>query len=167
MCLRFKIRSRYRVSILHFLEKKIKINFSILYCTEAEFLDVIGIKSLKSLPPCYSQSPLLTLLNPPPPPPHPPSKSGLKLVYILNITYIRKRQVWELSRLCPENSTKLSVHEYRLQTSRLENGEIESRVKGNAQVMLNGRLIRIPHPPIRTVGLITTPGEEYNTNSRQ
>jgi hypothetical protein len=39
-------------------------------------------KSLKSFPPCYSQSPLLTDL-----PPLPPSKSGLKLVCNVNIVY--------------------------------------------------------------------------------
>ncbi len=42
-------------------------------------------KSLKSFPPCYSQSPLLTNL----PPPHPPplSRSGLKLVCNVDILY--------------------------------------------------------------------------------
>ncbi len=40
-------------------------------------------KSLKSFPPCYSQSPLLTDFTP-----HPPlSKSGLKLVCNINIVY--------------------------------------------------------------------------------
>ncbi len=42
-------------------------------------------KSLKSFPPCYSQSPLLTDFTPLPPPP--PGKSGLKLVCEVNIVY--------------------------------------------------------------------------------
>ncbi len=46
---------------------------------EAEFLD----KSLKSFPPCYSQSPLLRIL---PPLPH-LRKSGLKLVCNVNIIF--------------------------------------------------------------------------------
>jgi hypothetical protein len=55
---------------------------------EAKLLDVIGIKSLESFPPCYSQSPILTHFTPPPP--HPPranSKSGLKLFCNVNIVY--------------------------------------------------------------------------------
>jgi hypothetical protein len=52
-------------------------------CTESELLDVIGTKvSLKSFPPCYSQSPLITDFTPPP-----PSNSGLKLVCNVNIVY--------------------------------------------------------------------------------
>ncbi len=39
-------------------------------------------KSLKSFPPCYSQSPLVTDFIPPP-----PSKSGLKLVCYVNVVY--------------------------------------------------------------------------------
>ncbi len=39
------------------------------------------------------------------------SKSGLKPVWNVNIAY-GKHQVWELSRLCPETSTKLYVHEF-------------------------------------------------------
>ncbi len=46
----------------------------------------------------------------------------------------------------PRNRNKIVRSWIQLQTSRLESAEIESRVKGNAQVMLNGRLIRIPHP---------------------
>ncbi len=53
--------------------------------SEAEFLDVIEIKVLKSFPPCCSQSPQVT--DPPTPPPPPPSKSDLKLVYNGNIVY--------------------------------------------------------------------------------
>jgi hypothetical protein len=60
---------------------------------------------------CYSQSALLTDFTPSPPtplPPSPPSKSGLKLVKHC----LQKPQVWELSRLCPETSIKLYVHEF-------------------------------------------------------
>ncbi len=46
-----------------------------VFITEAEFLDVNWDKSLKSFPPCYSQSP------------PPLSKSGLKLVCYVNIAY--------------------------------------------------------------------------------
>ncbi len=63
-------------------------------------------KSLQSFPSCYSQSPLLTYCTPPL---SPLSKSGLKLVCTLNIIF--GNQVWELSRLCPETSMKLYVHE--------------------------------------------------------
>ncbi len=63
---------------------------------------------LKIFPPCYSQSPLLTDLRTSPPP---LSKIVLKLV--CNVRHcIRKPHVWELSRLCPETSTKLYVHEF-------------------------------------------------------
>ncbi len=66
-------------------------------------------KSLKSSPSCYSQSPILTDFTPPPQ----FSKSGLKLVCNVNTKhYIRKPQAWELSRLCPETSTKLYVHDF-------------------------------------------------------
>jgi hypothetical protein len=52
---------------------------------EAEFLDVIGKKVLRVfLLTIHSQSPLL--LDVPTPPP-PLSKSGLKLVYDVNIVY--------------------------------------------------------------------------------
>ncbi len=76
----------------------------------AEFLDVIGTRSLKSFPPCYSDTSTNGFYSSPSPPPF--SKSGLKLVCDLNIVYGRKPQVWELSRLCPEASTKLYVHEF-------------------------------------------------------
>ncbi len=66
---------------------------------------------------CYvfSQAPLLPDFNHPPPPP--PGKSGFKLVCNVNIVYenlltFYKLQVWELSRLCPETSTKLYVHNF-------------------------------------------------------
>ncbi len=42
-------------------------------------------------------------------------KSGLKLVFNVNI--VRKPQIWELSRLCPEASTKLYVHEFGFGTA--------------------------------------------------
>jgi hypothetical protein len=58
-------------------------------------------KSLKSFPPCYSQSPLLTHFTS-----LPLGKSVLKLVCNVNIVY------GNLSRLCPETSTKLYVHEF-------------------------------------------------------
>jgi hypothetical protein len=51
-----------------------------VHCTEAEFLDLIWDKGLKSVPPCYSQTPLLTDFTLPTPTPQPLSKSGLKLV---------------------------------------------------------------------------------------
>jgi hypothetical protein len=44
-----------------------------LYDLSNNLLDIIGTKVLKSFPPCYSQSPLLTDLPP-------QNKSGLKLV---------------------------------------------------------------------------------------
>jgi hypothetical protein len=64
-------------------------------------------KSLKSFPPCYSQSPPLTDFTPS----SPLSKRDLKLVCNVNIVYW-KPQVRELSRLCQEISTKLYVHEF-------------------------------------------------------
>jgi hypothetical protein len=71
-------------------------------------------KSLKSFPPCDSQSsPLYTngFYSPPPPP-------WAKVVWNwfsnVNIHCIGKPQVSELSRLCPETSTKLYVHEFGL-----------------------------------------------------
>ncbi len=44
-------------------------------------------KSLKSFPPCYSLSPLLTYFTLPHPPPPPRNKSGLKLVCNVTIVY--------------------------------------------------------------------------------
>jgi hypothetical protein len=63
-----------------------------------------------SFRPCYSQSPLTNGFYYHPPLP-PPSKSGLKLVCNVNIVY-RYLKSLELSRLCPETSTKLYVHEF-------------------------------------------------------
>ncbi len=77
-------------------------------CPEAEFLVVIGTKVLRVfLLAIYSHAPLPMDFTPLPPT---PSKSGLKLVCNLNMYCIP--QVWELSRLCPETSNKLYVHEY-------------------------------------------------------
>ncbi len=72
-------------------------------------------KSLKSFPLCYSQPPLLTDFTPPT-----RAKCGLKLVW--NVNNVWRPQIRELSRLCPETSTKLYVHEFGfsflLQTTR-------------------------------------------------
>ncbi len=79
--------------------------------------------SLKSFPPCYSQSPLQLCLE------ISISSNSRNLLQFLYFSYctlkrrneenlietippsIQKPQVWELSRLCPETSTKLYVHE--------------------------------------------------------
>jgi hypothetical protein len=72
-----------------------------------------SLKSLKSFPPCYSQSSLLTDFTPPPPPPPPQQrwKSGLKLVCIVNL----KPVFLELSRLCPETERQMVRSWIRLQ----------------------------------------------------
>jgi hypothetical protein len=60
---------------------------------------ILGCNWDKSFPPCYSQSPLqmdFTI----------PFETGLLCKHC-----IQKPQVWELSRFCPETSTKLYVHE--------------------------------------------------------
>ncbi len=69
-----------------------------------------GDKSLKSFAPCYIFT--VTSNDGFYSSPHSLRKNGLKLVCSLNIVYIRKPQVWELSRLCPETSTKLYIHEF-------------------------------------------------------
>jgi hypothetical protein len=70
--------------------------------SEAENLERNWEKRLKNFPPCYSQSLLLTDFTP-----HPPwAKVVWKLVCNVNIAY-ENLKVWELSRLCPETSTKL------------------------------------------------------------
>jgi hypothetical protein len=55
----------------------------------------------KSFLPCYLHSPLLTDFDPPP-----------FETFLWSKHCKRKPQVWELSRLCPETSTKLYVHEF-------------------------------------------------------
>jgi hypothetical protein len=80
--------------------------------TRGRILECNWDKSLKSFPPCYSQSPLLMDI---PPAPH-TGKSGLKLVCNVNIIYAWKPQ---LSRLCPETSTKLYVHEFDFRFARI------------------------------------------------
>ncbi len=71
-------------------------------CTEAEFLDVIGTKVfgvfLLSIQSHLSYGFYL-------------SKNGLKLVCNVNIVYGNLSSE-KLARLCPENSTKLYVHEF-------------------------------------------------------
>jgi hypothetical protein len=65
-------------------------------------------KKLKSFPPYYSQSLLLTDLVPPPLP-------ILLKWFETDLQYthcIQKPQAWELSRLCPEFSTKFYVYEF-------------------------------------------------------
>jgi hypothetical protein len=47
----------------HFLSKTKVGKYTIHLETEAEFLDVIGNKVLRSFPPSYSQSPLIILLE--------------------------------------------------------------------------------------------------------
>ncbi len=85
--------------------------FALRTSTEAEFLEVIGTK-LKSFPPCYSLSHLLKDYNPPPPTNEQKRhETGLYCKH-----FIRKPQVWEPARLCPETSTKLYVHEFGFST---------------------------------------------------
>jgi hypothetical protein len=44
---------------------------------------------------------------------YPPPPPGAKLIWNWFLKYcVRKPQVWELTRLCPETSTKLYVHEF-------------------------------------------------------
>jgi hypothetical protein len=66
--------------------------------------------NLKSFPPCYSQSQSPVLYNRFPPPPLPQAKVCWNLVCTCT-HFLRKPQVWELLRLCPETSTKLYVHD--------------------------------------------------------
>jgi hypothetical protein len=76
--------------------------------TRGRILGRNWVISLKSFPPCCSQSPLLMYFTPPPPP---PSKSGLQLVCNVNIVYENLKSE-NVSRLCPETATKLYVHEF-------------------------------------------------------
>ncbi len=64
-------------------------------------------KSLKSFPPCKSQSPLQLCLE------ISISSNSRNLFTIsrVQLKSIKKPQVWGNSRLCPETSTKLYVHE--------------------------------------------------------
>ncbi len=55
--LRYQSKGRKEYKPFYILQY---IHTNIRCCTEAEFLDVIGTKVLRSFPPCYSQSPLLT-----------------------------------------------------------------------------------------------------------
>jgi hypothetical protein len=99
--------------------------------TEAAFLDEIQTKVLpKSFPPCYSKSPLLHCLgisissysnnllcissNSRSCTVYLKEKGGKpdRKLYPLHCGLRKKPQVWELSRLCPETSTKLHVHEF-------------------------------------------------------
>ncbi len=61
-------------------------------------------KSLKSFPPCYSQSPLLTDFT--------PLEQKWFEAGLWYKNCVQKSQVWELSRLCPETLTKLYVQEF-------------------------------------------------------
>jgi hypothetical protein len=79
-------------------------------------------KSLKSFPPCYSQSPLLTVYYPTPPPTR--AKVGLKLVCNVNIVY---------RNLKPDNSQDYAKKPHRNCTFmnsasgwRLQDGGIDS-----------------------------------------
>ncbi len=65
-------------------------------------------KSLKSFPPCYSQSPLLKHFTPL----SPWVKVGWNWFIMYSKHCIQKPLVWEFSRLCLETSTKLYVHEF-------------------------------------------------------
>jgi hypothetical protein len=78
--------------------------------SEAEFLDVIGTKSLQSFPPCLVIS--TTDFTPPPPPPR---KSGLKLVCNVNIVD-RNLKSENSQDYGPETSMKLYVHEFAFWT---------------------------------------------------
>ncbi len=75
---------------------------------EAEFFDIMETTVLKVILlaiHCHLYKRIL--------PPSPLlSKSGLKLVCNVCKHCIRKPQVWELSRSCPEFSTKLNIHEF-------------------------------------------------------
>jgi hypothetical protein len=62
-------------------------------------------KSLKSFPPCYSQSPLLTDIPPPPP----LSKSGLKLVHNVNNVYGNLKSDQDYAQKTQRHSTFMST----------------------------------------------------------
>ncbi len=65
-------------------------------------------KSLRSFPPCYSQSPLQMDSTPPPPPPV--SKSGLKLV--CNEKLYTETSSLRTLKIMPRNLSKMYVHEF-------------------------------------------------------
>jgi hypothetical protein len=87
---------------------------------EAEFLDGIGDKSLKSFPPCYSGTPyriitviisLRLLLTNFTPLPRPLSKSGLKLVCNVNIAYKNLKYAnSQVYQIMPRNLNE--IHEF-------------------------------------------------------
>jgi hypothetical protein len=94
---------------------------------EAEFVDVIRIQvSRVFLFAIYSQLCKWIL----PPPPH-PSKSGLKLVCTVNIVYENLKS--ENSRLCPETSAKLYIHEFGFGSHIGVGGDKMLRVYENTQ----------------------------------
>jgi hypothetical protein len=76
-------------------------------CTEAELVNVIGTKVLKSFPPCYSLSPLLTDFIP-----LSPSKCGLKLDCNVNIVLFTETSSLRILKIIPRNLIKLNVHEF-------------------------------------------------------
>ncbi len=65
--------------------------------SRGRILERIWDKSLKSFPPCYSQSPLLTDSHPP------LSKSGLKLVCNVNIVYSTEISSLRTLKIIPRN----------------------------------------------------------------
>ncbi len=81
-------------------------------CTCYWFIPFPGCKNrlFLSFPPCYSQSPLLTDFTPPPFE-QKWFETGLQRKHC-----IHKPWPWELSRLCPETSTKLYFHEFGFST---------------------------------------------------
>ncbi len=83
------------------------------FWSEAEFLDEMGTKVSRVFL-FATQSPLLTDLQ---------STSSSKSV-------LKPQVSWELSRLCPETSTKLSVHEF---------GFWKGRSKGDFSKVVGGR----------------------------
>ncbi len=81
----------------------------IVSCTEAEFLDVIGTKVLKSFPSYYSQSHLPMDFTPTHPLPPPLSKSGLKLV--CNVIIVYGNLSLKTLKIMPRNLNEI-VHEF-------------------------------------------------------
>ncbi len=104
MCDRFHIQYTVR-TFLHPCITRILYTKHNVSCTEAEFLNVIVTKVLRVFFLSIHSHLYYRILLPP------LNKSDLKLVCNVNIVY-KKPQVGELSRLCPETSTKLYVHEF-------------------------------------------------------